>query len=665
MPVNLSNSRGAAYRRLGVAALLLAATAACSVYGFTRMMTSVPPYDDEGSMLIGVKYFNDGHALYDEVYSRYGPFSFLMKRAICYLLKWPIDHDLGRMICLTYWLATAAACAGAVYRMTWSVAAAVVGLLAVFMHLAFPMSKEPGHPQEIGVLLLGIGILLSTWATSPRRLGLVAVGLGLVGGCLAMTKINLGVFYAMALGMTLLALGPRNATTRVLTALYVACLLAAPSVFMRPFLDTLWCRQLDVLVTLSLVAALILSQMSPRPVLFSPWHWASVAGAFLLAVAVNIGTIAALGSSVGYALYANSLLALKLGTTFTLPATGRSLGWLVPPSAVAVAVALVVTTRRVTPAIIAVIRVAVGLLLIYFTWNWRYDNVYLLGPPFACFLLAPATSREWSSADVLARTFLAFLTVTEVLWTYPVSGTQQLCATFLCLVAGVVNLHDGAVDLAALDWLGQAPARTLSGLAWSVLVAGLLLNNSLLAYRGLKYYSRDSTPLGLPGSRLIRLQPEQVTKLRAVSENLRDGCDTFLSFPGLNSYYFWARKEPPTGFNMGNWMYLLDDRQLADIQESLAKFSRPCIVINRKVLDFWMQGKPVDSSIATYVNENYQYKTTVYGNELWVKKDPRSGLAVNSQPGLVGESTSEQRVAFPEMVRPSQKHAQPMPSADQ
>jgi hypothetical protein len=78
-----------------------------------------------------------------------------------------------------------------------------------------------------------------------------------------------------------------------------------------------------------------------------------------------------------------------------------------------------------------------------------------------------------------------------------------------------------------------------------------------------------------------------------------------------------------------------------------------------------MQGKSIDSSMATYVNENYQYKTTVYGNELWVKKDPRSGLAVNSQPGLVGEITSEQRVAFPEMVRPSQKHAKPMPWADQ
>jgi len=647
-----------------VAALLLAATAACSIYGFTTMMTRLVLYDDEGSLLIAVKYFNDGHLLYDQVYSMYGPFSFLMKRGICSLLKWPIDHDLGRMICLTYWLATAAACAGAVYRMTRSVAAAVVTLLVVCFHLTMPMSFEPGHPQDLCVLLLGLGILLPTWATSPRRVGLVAVGLGLVGGCLAMTKINLGVFYAMALGMTLLALGPRNAATRVLTALYVACLLAAPTVLMRPFLDTVWCRQLDILVTLSLVAAVILSQMGPRPVVFSTWHWASVAGAFLLAVAVNLGAVWALGSSPGYILYSNFLMGLKLGTIFTLPAPYGKLGWLIPPSAVAAA--LVVASRRAAPAL-AAIRVAGGMYLIYVAWNntgWYHDDFYFLGPPFACFVLMGSVGREWGSADALARTFLAFLAITEVMWMYPVYGDQNVCATLLCLVAGIVNLHDGAADLAALNWQGKSSARIRTGLAWSALVAAILLKDSLWAYRGLNNY-RLSTPLGLPGTRLIRLQPERVTELRAVSEDLRDGCDTYLSFPGLNMYYFWSGKEPPTGFNVSNWMYLLTDRQQADIQEQLAKVSRPCIVINRKFFDHWMQGRSLNPSIATYVNENYQYKTTIHGNELWVKKDAKSGLAVNSRPNLVGETTSEQRVAFPEMVRSSQNHAEPIPSADQ
>ena len=252
---SVSDWRLTASRRLGVGAVLLAAATACTIYGFTKMFTNAETYDDEGFMLIAVKRFNDGRPLYDQVYTMYGPFSFLVKRGICWLLNWPIDHDLGRLISLTCWLATVAACAGAVYRMTRSVAAAVVTLVVVCPHLMHPMHCEPNHPQDLCVLLLGIAILLSTWAASPRRVGLVAVGLGLVGGCLTMTKINMGVFYAMALGMTLLALGPRNRATQVLTAVYVACLLAAPSVLMRPLLELPWCRQLDMRVTLLLVAA--------------------------------------------------------------------------------------------------------------------------------------------------------------------------------------------------------------------------------------------------------------------------------------------------------------------------------------------------------------------------------------------------------------------------
>ncbi len=458
---DMSISRAGVYRRIGVAALILVATAVCFIYGFTKIFSGITTYDDEGSMLIAIKYFNDGHPLYDEVYSMYGPFSFLMKRGICSLLHWPIDHDLGRMIALTYWLAAAATCAGAVYRIARSVAAAVLTLVVVFFHLTFPITWEPGHPQELCVLLLGIAILLPTWATSSRGVGLVAVGLGLVGGCLAMTKINLGVFYAMALGMTLLALGPRSTTTRVLTALYVACLLAAPSLLMRPFLDTPWCRQFDLLVTLSLVAALILSQTGPRPVVFSTWHWAFVAGAFLVAVTVNLGTIWALGSSPGRILYSNFLMGLKLGTIFSLPAPSHSLGWVIPPSAVVVASVLAI--RRTVPAL-AALRVAGGLTVIALAWSWRHDDLYLIGPPLACLVLLASANREWGTAEALARNFLAFLAITEVMWMYPVSGTQKQCSMLLCVVAGIINLHDGATDLAALN--GQEGHRFEPSPAW-------------------------------------------------------------------------------------------------------------------------------------------------------------------------------------------------------
>jgi hypothetical protein len=273
--------------------------------------------------------------------------------------------------------------------------------------------------------------------------------------------------------------------------------------------------------------------------------------------------------------------------------------------------------------------------------------LYFVSVPFACFVLIGSVGREWGSAEALSRTFLAFLAITEVMWMYPVAGGQQMCATLLCTVAAIVSLHDGAANLAEIQWRGTPSVRMVSRLGWSAMVAVILLFGSRQAWRAFKTY-RISTPLGLTGSRLIRLPRERVAELRAVTETLRDGCDTYLSFPGRNSYYFWAGKEPPTGFNVGNWMYLLTDRQLAEVRERLAKFSRPCVVINRKVMGSWMHGKPLDLAMATYVNENFQYKTMIYDNEIWVKKDTNSDRGDHSRPDLVGEIASKHRVAFPD-----------------
>ena len=275
--------------------------------------------------------------------------------------------------------------------------------------------------------------------------------------------------------------------------------------------------------------------------------------------------------------------------------------------------------------------------------------------------MSPA-GRAWGTADALARTFLAFLAMTEYMWLYPVAGGQAYCGTLLSVVAGMVVLHDGAAELAAFTSQGNRSARISTGLAWSVLVAGTLMKCSLWASRGFEEYRRF-TPLGLPGSRLIRLSQERVTAMRALSEELRDGCDSYLGFPGINSYYFWSEKDPVTGFNAGNWMYFLSDRQLADIEEGLARLTHPCVVIHRKTLDMWMQGRPLDPTPVTYVNENFKYKTTIDDYEIWVKKGVKSAPDVDTGDDRVGGTATEERVAFPEIVHSPQSHAKAAPKA--
>lgn len=603
-----------ALRRLGVVALLIAITAPCAVYGFTSMFSTIRNYDDEGAMLIAIKQFNEGRPLYDEVYSMYGPFSFLMKRAICSVIGRPINHDVGRTICLAYWLATAAICAGAVYRLTGSFAAMVVGFYLTYWTIA-PLVAEPGHPQDLCAVLLGLGVLIATLGRSPGRIGPMVMGLGLVGGCLAMTKINLGIFYAMALGMSLLAYGPRNAAARALTALYVACLLAAPSLLMVAYLDRTWCLQYDVRVTGSLVATLILCLAGPRPRLFTAWHWAVGAASFLLAVTAIGGATWLCGSSLDRILYSNLLMGPKFGVIFHAPAPSDPEQWRTP--LVAIAVAIVIARRRFE-RVFATARVVGGLwLLANYARTGPNSDLFFLGPPFAYLMLIPPIGRERGATDIFARAFLAFLAVTEVMWAYPVAGTQLVFATLLCVVAAVICVHDGATDLAALAW--PEDPSLLSRLAPGALAAVLFVSTSNAAFEGVALY-RSRIPLGLPGSSLVRLLPDEVTRLRDLVVGLRSVSDTFLTLPGLNSFHLWTGLEPPTGFNLGNWMYLLTGPQQAQIIERLSEARRPCVLINRHMTQFWLQGRAGGSPVESYIQRGFFHYKSIHGHEIWLRK---------------------------------------------
>src|SRR5207253_2322810 len=117
------------------------------------------------------------------------------------------------------------------WRLSRSILAGWAGFLIAFRALGM-IVNEPGHPQDVCAFLLAIAALLATSVESSRRPVLVMAGLGAVAGCLAMSKINVFIFLAMALGAAMLARTPMSAPIRALGALYVACLLAAPGLLM-------------------------------------------------------------------------------------------------------------------------------------------------------------------------------------------------------------------------------------------------------------------------------------------------------------------------------------------------------------------------------------------------------------------------------------------------
>lgn len=242
-------------RSLAASLGLVSTFAILCAYGFWSMFSGFRDYDDEGFMLISIRAFNEGYALYDEVYSMYGPFPFLVKWSLFAALRQPVGHDVGRYICLGYWLATAVACGGVAWRLTRSVLAGWAGFVITFQALGM-IVNEPGHPQELCGFLLAIAAFLATFVAPDRRLGRMMGGLGVVAACLAFSKINLFIFYAMALGAAMLASTPRTAALRVLLVLYVMCLLTAPGVLMKSLLHDSRISSFALHVTLSMISTL-------------------------------------------------------------------------------------------------------------------------------------------------------------------------------------------------------------------------------------------------------------------------------------------------------------------------------------------------------------------------------------------------------------------------
>jgi hypothetical protein len=104
-----------------------------------------------------------------------------------------------------------------------------------------------------------------------------------------------------------------------------------------------------------------------------------------------------------------------------------------------------------------------------------------------------------------------------------------------------------------------------------------------------QYYSQME-PLQLRGASRVRLPRYQADELRALSAYLQVHSDTFFSYPGVNSLYFWTGKQPPTWFNAGDWMVLLSEQQQNEILAALQRAEHPLVVVNEPGIKYWERG---------------------------------------------------------------------------
>src|SRR5258708_12976699 len=85
-------------------AIFAAATAFTAYLGYLLMFIGFTTYDDEGFMLISLRAYLSGQALYDKVVVQYGPFYYEFF-GIFGALGVPFDNDSGRLVTLAVWVA--------------------------------------------------------------------------------------------------------------------------------------------------------------------------------------------------------------------------------------------------------------------------------------------------------------------------------------------------------------------------------------------------------------------------------------------------------------------------------------------------------------------------------------------------------------------------------
>src|ERR1039458_7517250 len=182
-------------------------TVPAAVAAYYRIFSGFAEWDDEGTQMMTVRQYLTGGKLYEEIYSGYGPVYFFYNWLVRSATGNVLNHNAVRITSAVVSLLCALLCAWIVLRLTRSLAAASVAPLLFFLVLSF-FTYEPGHPQELCMMLLlclaGSGFL----ATNPRTRWLGMAAAGSLAAALTLLKVNIGNFPIFAVALAILFQSP-------------------------------------------------------------------------------------------------------------------------------------------------------------------------------------------------------------------------------------------------------------------------------------------------------------------------------------------------------------------------------------------------------------------------------------------------------------------------
>ena len=556
--------RGA--RLAGAAAAFSFTTWLAARFAFHAVFSWFPPYDDEGYLLISLKLFRQGHALYDSVYSQYGPFYYEFMDLVLSVFRQSVTHDAGRFLTIAIWIVTSLFCGVVAFVLTRNLWIGATTHLLTALALD-TLRNEPMHPG--GLICLVLGCIAMVLLLMPERPRLAWTLLGVLGGALLMTKINVGIFALLAIGFV--ALGTASRRWLAITGAFIT---AVPLLLMMAQLRQPWVLQFVVLITAAIVPLVLLGVVRASGAPSgggTPW---AVGGAVTIIVLAAV--IAMLrGTTLQALVTAVCIAPLRQASVLTVPLS-------LPPHSIPFALlcaAAGVLAVWKPPA--AILRLAAALAMWsavpdLYTYSIRWGFFFA---PLAWVAALPVRGIPDPPALAFARRLLPLLAVLQALHAYPVAGSHIQWGAFLLFPVAAIFLVDGARQLGRLF-----PIAVFAIVATMFIVTPL---------RRAKWEYAHQQPLGLPGAEHVRLPPAQISELRTAVTMLNDPrCKTLFTAPGLPSFYFWSRREPATGFNATLWNGLFDAATQRRVIGELERADGLCILEQDHVITAWAARGP-------------------------------------------------------------------------
>lgn len=600
---------------------LLATTLA--ITGYWLLFTTFMIYDDEGYVLISLKNFSLTGGLYDQIFTQYGPFPYLLYDALHRVIGFDFTNTAGRWITLVNWLGSAAICAALVGRTTRSFLWAAVTMAGTFVYL-WIMVHEPVHPGGLITMIVASATWAGAEAWGNERFGRFAVVTALASAALVMTKINVGAFF---LGATLCWLALNTKPTRAASALaWIAALgcAALPFGLMQALFDAPWVRLFALVFTGAALGLLLVGSVVGRPVV-TRGVWIQFSIVLVAGIGVLLGLTMARGSSFHGMLKGILFDPLKHPGVYFFAMRWRTGTGILSLASLVFVGWTAWKGRWQDPRLcefIAWVRVACALAFTFTSFGMGTTS-------FPAFGLCFGLSLSWMFALPLhpqssggsVRTWVALVLVFQSLHAYPVAGSQLSWGTFLWVPLLVLGLHDAAPILQArlarlTPWPGRIAVATV------ILITCFIAQH--LAGIGWAQYKRGQ-PLGLKGAENFRLPNEDTYALRIAHENICAHADLLFSLPGIYSANLWTGLPTPTLANATHWFSLLPSAEQQKIIDRLETSSRAILLVQRDLLDYLNKhGFHPQGLLHSWLLQHFTKALAVGGYEIWI----RSGRSI-------------------------------------